>query len=85
MAQYNLYLFGHHGGTCHESFRNYEGFSIIFQKMMCNLTHYESEKFPGLRRIFPSENVRLISFYSTKISLTWVVKCEIRKSQGFIR
>ena len=49
------------------------------ENFRCNLTYYESKNFPDspFRHIFEYENIRF-SFYSTKNSLSWVIKYENR-------
>ena len=67
-----------------KSFRNYEGFGIIFPKRFrCNVKFYESEIFSdsSLHHILESENFRFL--LSKKKSVTWVVnikKSNFRKS-----
>ena len=62
-----------------ESFRNYKGFRIIFPKILDVIfSFYENDNFSdfSLRRILESENFTFP--FSTKNSLTWGLKCEIK-------
>ena len=60
-----------------EAFRNYKGFCVIFPKSLDGIEHFTTLTIfviPQSIIIFESEILRFP--FSTKIRLTWGVKCE---------
>ena len=62
-----------------ESFRNYKGFGIIFPKILGAILSFTKMRRFQILLFVAFSNPKILGFpFSTKNSLTWGLKCEIK-------